>query len=75
MYCLCLREEESLDHLFLHCPFATKGWLALFKKFGVESCFPKNFGEGLLVVWEKSFGVVQCFLFFGALEGKKQQGV
>lgn len=23
--CLCLKGVETLDHLFLHCPFATKG--------------------------------------------------
>lgn len=31
---LCYLEEESLDHMFLHCPFATRGCQIIFEEFG-----------------------------------------
>lgn len=33
---LCYQKEESLDHLFFYCSFATRGWQAISKEFGVD---------------------------------------
>ncbi|XP_077251899.1 uncharacterized protein LOC143891144 [Tasmannia lanceolata] len=34
---MCRREEESLDHLFITCPYAFRLWMAIFRAFGVSS--------------------------------------
>lgn len=70
---LCLSSAESMDHLFLHCPFATDMWIFLMKVLGLTLSF---FGGGLPprsssgVVFEREsenpFGVVLLDLSFGA---------
>jgi hypothetical protein len=39
---LCKDGEESVDHLFLHCPFSIQLWWRLFKEFGGSWVTPKS---------------------------------
>lgn len=50
MSCLCLQEEESLDHFFLQCSFVAKGQQPIFNVFGVDYYFPKNINDWLMEV-------------------------
>ena len=34
--CLCCCDEESVDHLLLHCKFSHTLWSAVFKVFGIQ---------------------------------------
>ena len=38
MCCLCFKEEENLDHLFLPCIFTRKAWNTSFRIFNSETC-------------------------------------
>ena len=39
--CLLYQKEiETLDHLFLHCKFASKGWNRIFYTYGLDGCLP-----------------------------------
>ena len=78
MCCLCFKEEESLDHLFLHCLFTRKAWNTLFRIFYLELYLPSKSivgwlkGSTLEVIARKetSYGDVLSSLFCGAF-GKK----
>ena len=50
MCCLCFKDEETLDHLFLHCTFTRKVWYTLFKIFDVEVCLPSKINSWMLEV-------------------------
>lgn len=71
MSCLCLRELETIDHLFLHFDFTSKGRTVL-NTFGLDSCLPKKIDDlimdGLMVEVflekEKSFGVMLSERFY-----------
>ena len=45
---LCLTEEESIDHIFLHCALAISLWSLLFSLFGVSWVLPSSVREALL---------------------------
>lgn len=45
--CLCLREMEIVDHLFLYREFAW-GWGNLFSIFWMASCIPKKIDEWMM---------------------------
>lgn len=54
---LCLMNEETLDPIFIHCPFAAKGWSFLLDVFGIATCLPKNIDlwpEEILAGWRFS---------------------
>ena len=34
--CLCFCDEETVDHLFLHCKFSHALWSAIFEVFGIH---------------------------------------
>ena len=40
--CLCQRDGESVDHLFLHCSMASDMWAMVFGMFGVQWVMPKS---------------------------------
>jgi hypothetical protein len=40
--CMCLREGESVDHLFLHCSMAADLWSLVFGLFGVQWVMPRS---------------------------------
>lgn len=41
-YCMCCANAESVDHLFLHCPVATRLWGFICSLFGVVWVQPKG---------------------------------
>lgn len=45
---LCFEKEESIDHIFIHCPFALKGWSFLLQIFGFTRCMPSRIDDWLL---------------------------
>ena len=52
---MCKRNGESVDHLFLHCPFAMDLWSMVLGLFGVTWVMPHTV-LGLLRCWQGSFG-------------------
>ena len=51
---MCKRNGESVDHLFLHCPFAVDLWSMVLGLFGVSWVMPRTV-LGLLGCWQGSF--------------------
>lgn len=45
---LCLQNEESLDHILLHCPFARQCWDRLVSIFNIQVCLPRKIDDWLL---------------------------
>ena len=52
---MCKCNNETVDHLFLHCPVAMDLWAMIFGLFGVCSVMPKSVVE-LLACWQGRFG-------------------
>ena len=52
---MCKRNGESVDHLFLHCPFASDLWSMVLDLFEVSWVMPHTI-LGLLWCWQGSFG-------------------
>ena len=52
---MCKRNGESIDHLFLHCPFAMDLWSMVLGLFGVTWVTPHTV-LGLLGCWQGNFG-------------------
>lgn len=53
MCCFCVRERESVDHIFLHLGLASYIWGYFFKKCNVAWCTPISLGE-LTEAWRGS---------------------
>ena len=53
--CMCKKGRETVDHLFLHCPFAWEIWSMVFDLFGVCWVMPCSILE-LLECWQGNFG-------------------
>lgn len=52
MCCLCMADEESASHLFLHYPWMRGFWDHLLYQFGVDWVQPRNM-RSLLYSWPK----------------------
>ena len=52
---MCKRNDESIDHLLLHCPFAWDLWSMVLGLFGVSWVMPRTV-LGLIGCWQGSFG-------------------
>ena len=39
-YCMCCCNEESMDHLFIHCPVAYSLWVQMLQVFGIQWIMP-----------------------------------
>lgn len=39
---MCKRDEESVDHLLLHCPIAIELWETVFAFFGIQWVMPRR---------------------------------
>ena len=42
---LCKKNNESIDHLFLHCEFSLRQWFNILKEFGMEWVIPRTCTE------------------------------
>ena len=51
---LCHEEEESIDHVLIHCDKTRVAWHILFSLFGVSWVLPSSMRE-LLLSWHGSF--------------------
>lgn len=49
---LCLKSDENIDHLFVHGPFAARGWSFLLDIFGISVCLPKHIDSWLVEILE-----------------------
>ncbi|KAM7481515.1 hypothetical protein LguiB_006098 [Lonicera macranthoides] len=64
---LCKRDYESIDHLVIHCSFASSVWGNISKEFGVQAAFPRSWCELLSIKWtfrgnkERSFTLWRCY--------------
>ena len=47
---MCHRNEESVDHLLLHCPVAHSLWVYMFQIFGTQWVMPSSV-ESLVYCW------------------------
>ena len=52
---LCKADEESTNHVFIHCPKAAMIWHLIFALFGVQWVMPNSIKETILS-WNSSFG-------------------
>ena len=48
--CMCHRNEETVDHLLLHCPIAHSLWVYMFQIFGIQWVMPGSV-ESLVYCW------------------------
>jgi len=55
---MCKRDEETVDHLLLHCPMAIELWGLVFALFGVKWVMTRKVVD-LLACWQGSFGCHQ----------------
>ena len=54
-YCpLCDQEEETIDHLLVHCVFAREFWFNLFRQVGLQSSSPQPTELSFHAWWEKA---------------------
>ena len=56
--CLCRCDEETVDHLLLHCKFAYALWIEVLIMFGVQWMMPDTIVSLLLlggIGWELTF--------------------
>jgi hypothetical protein len=73
---MCKRNEESVDHLLLHCDVASAIWSAFFSRFGMSWVMPRRVGDMYDCWW--SFGKPKSAVVwkwclhasFGVCEGK-----
>ena len=49
--CLCRCEEETVDHLLIHCKYAHTLWSEVLRLFGVQWVMPKNVASLLSAWW------------------------
>lgn len=42
MWSLCLQDAESINHLFIHCPFSREIWVEVIHKVGISWIFPNH---------------------------------
>ena len=47
---MCLKEEETANHLLIHCQFSYKVWMAMLNFFDLSWVMPKNVGD-LFLQW------------------------
>ena len=72
--CMCHRNEETVDHLLLHCPVVHSLWVYMYQIFGIQwvmLCIVGAIGwENLIQTYGIWFLAVWCRLF-----GRKETGV
>ena len=53
--CMCHQNEETVDHLLLHCPVAHSLWVYMFQIFGTQWVMPSSM-ESLVYCWSYWLG-------------------
>ena len=53
--CMCKVDEESADHLFLHCALARELWTMVFSMFGMRWVMPRRIVD-VLACWKGRLG-------------------
>ena len=53
--CMCCCNEESVDHLLLHCPVAHSLWVQILQVFGIQWVMPSSV-ESLVFCWSYWLG-------------------
>ena len=53
--CMCCCNEESVDHLLLHCPVAHSLWMQILQVFGIQWVMPSSV-ESLVFCWSYWLG-------------------
>ena len=53
--CMCHQNEETVDHLLLHCPVAHSLWVYMFQIFGTQWFIPGSV-ESLVYCWSYWLG-------------------
>ncbi|CAN1778943.1 Putative ribonuclease H protein At1g65750 [Linum perenne] len=48
---LCEKDSESVDHIFVHCPFASQVWFRLSSTLSIHGPLPSSF-KGLFLMWK-----------------------
>jgi hypothetical protein len=51
---LCDQEDETIDHLLVHCVFAREFWFILFRQVGLHTMSPQPSELSFLAWWEKA---------------------
>jgi hypothetical protein len=49
--CMCKRNKESVDHIFLHCEVACALWNAFFSRFGLSWVMPNSVADLFACSW------------------------
>lgn len=47
---MCMKEGESIDHLFMHCKYAREVWAYIFMEVGLSWVMPRVFTN---LVWSR----------------------
>ena len=55
--CMCREDEETIDHLFLHCKVANELWDLVLSLFGMHWVMPRRVVD-LLACWQGGLGWV-----------------
>ena len=53
--CMCCCNEETVDHLLLHCPVAHSLWVYMYQIFGIQWVIPGSV-ESLVYCWSYWLG-------------------
>jgi hypothetical protein len=73
--CLCKRNGESMDHLWLHCEVACAIWNVFFSRFGLSRVMPRRVVDLYARWWIASNTIVMrkrwCLSAFCGAYGKK----
>lgn len=55
VYSFCYSDVESVDHIFLHCPYATEVWSEIMAEVGLAWVFSQSFWDSFLSLKVRRF--------------------
>ena len=65
-YCMCCYNEESMDHLLLHCPVVHSLWVQMLLVFGIQWVM-LGLVESLVFCWSNWLGKFSLDIWFLAV--------